>query len=164
MPQLLLIDGGKAQANAALKALLELGISPTQMDICALAKGRSLKKSPNQTRNPLRQRLNTTEYIVFPHRKAPLFLPAHSPSLLLLQRIRDEAHRFALHKHQKMRTKYTLTSTLQQIPGVGKQRTAQLLKTLGSLKKVRSASLQQLEQIQGFSKKLASTIYQQFHP
>ncbi len=163
LPQLLLIDGGKAQVNAALQALKDLHIPPAAMDICGLAKGRSLKRqlksSPRYSSSSIQ-----SEYLVFPLRKNPLYLPANSPCLFLLQRIRDEAHRFALHSHQKLRSKHTLTSALEKIPGIGQQRAVLLLKTIGSLKRIQTASLQQLEDVPGLPKSLALKLHQHFQP
>ncbi len=90
----------------------------------------------------------------------PVVLPLDSPGLLLLRRIRDEAHRFALTYHRNLRGKAARTSILDEIPGVGPKRKKDLIKHFGSVKRIREASLEELQQVPGISAKLAGEIYQ----
>ncbi len=123
MPDLVLIDGGRGQLNAALEALAELGVEETP--IVALAKRR--------------------EELYLPSRPEPLSLPSDHPGLQLLQRVRDEAHRFAVGRHRRRRSKGTLASRLDELPGIGSHRRKALLRRFGSLEGVRQASLEELQ-------------------
>ncbi|HHY16101.1 MAG TPA: excinuclease ABC subunit UvrC [Firmicutes bacterium] len=138
-PDLVLIDGGKGQLNAALQVRAELGL---QMPFLALAERR--------------------EEIYLAGRGEPVLLPADSPGLLLLRKIRDEAHRFALAYHRNLRGKSTRGSVLDEIPGVGPKRKKELIKHFGSVKKIRRASPEDLQAVKGISAKLAAEIYQHF--
>jgi len=122
MPDLILIDGGRGQLNSALEALTELGVEETP--VVGLAK--------------------REEELYLPERPAPLCLPRSDAGLQLLQEIRDEAHRFAVHRHRQRRTKRTLTSRLDEIPGIGPRRRKQLIQRFGSADGVRQASLETL--------------------
>lgn len=122
LPDLILIDGGKGQLGAAMEALAELGIG--HQPIASLAK--------------------REEAIFLPGRDEPVRLPRSSPVLQLVQRVRDEAHRFAVGFHRKTRDKRTLHSELDEIPGVGPARRRKLLSVFGSLRGVRAASLADL--------------------
>jgi excinuclease ABC subunit C len=122
MPDLVLIDGGKGQLAAATAALEELGLG--HQPVASLAK--------------------REELIFTPGRGEPLALPHSSPVLQLVQRVRDEAHRFAIGFHRKVRAKRTITSELDDIPGVGPARRRQLLSRFGSVRGVRGASLEEL--------------------
>lgn len=122
MPDLCLIDGGRGQLNAALSALKELGIDDLQ--ICGLAK--------------------RLEEIVLPLEKKMLSLPRTSPSLRLMQRIRDEAHRFAITYHQKLRNRKVDKSLLDEIEGIGAKRKELLLGTFGSIDAIKQASSEEL--------------------
>jgi excinuclease ABC subunit C len=136
MPDLLVIDGGKGQLNAALEAAaaLELG----QIPMIGLAK--------------------REEEVFLPGRSESLRLPRRSPSLRLLQRARDEAHRFGLAYNRKRRTQRTITSELLNIPGVGPTRRRLLLERFGSLAGVKSASVSELATVPGFSVRLAERV------
>lgn len=157
LPSLILIDGGKGQLGMAVEVLKELGISLEQVDVIGLAKGRSEKR-----RGERREDNEDFEYVVKPNQKNEIRLHRHSTVLHLLQNVRDESHRFAITFHRSLRNKATLHSVLEDIEGVGKNRKKQLLKHFGSLKKVKAASLEELEQAPGISKKLAHTIYDFF--
>jgi excinuclease ABC subunit C len=98
------------------------------------------------------------EEIFIPKRAKPISLPYTSPGLQLLQRIRDEAHRFALGYHHKVRKKQTLTSELDAIPGIGPRRKRSLLKHFGSVPAIREASLEELASVEGMSRSLAQKI------
>jgi excinuclease ABC subunit C len=136
MPDLILIDGGKGHLNAALEILKEL-----QLDSMPAA---SLAKESEE---------------VFVHgRSEPLNIPRTSAALHLLQRVRDEAHRFALGYHQKLRQKESIASALDSVPGIGPRRKKALLKKFGSVRGIREASLDELSQTTGITNKLAEKI------
>jgi excinuclease ABC subunit C len=122
LPDLVLIDGGKGQLGAAMSALEELGLG--DQPVASLAK--------------------REEVIFVPGREEPLVLPRSSPVLQLVQRVRDEAHRFAIGFHRQTRDKRTLRSELDDIPGVGPIKRRKLLSRFGSLRGVRGASVQDL--------------------
>lgn len=146
LPDLLVVDGGKGQLNSALGALKDCGIESRALDIVSLAKERELKDG------------------LFPDRvylsglKDPLFLRANSTELLLLSRLRDEAHRFANTFHGKKRTKSMLHSTLDDITGVGPARKKNLLKHFGSVKNIRLATAEELAKVPSITEKLAKQI------
>ncbi len=126
-PDLILIDGGLGQLSAALEGLKQVG--QEQIPIMGLAKARGEKE----------------ERIFLPGRKNPILLRPTSPATHLVQRIRDEAHRFAITYHRNLRGKALLSSELDQIPGIGKIRRARLLKQFGSLPQIASATDEQLK-------------------
>jgi excinuclease ABC subunit C len=136
LPDLFLIDGGKGQLNAAGEAAERLGF--TGLQFASLAK--------------------REEEVFLPGRPDPLRLSRRSPSLRLLQRIRDEAHRFGLAYNRKRRTQRTITSELLNIPGVGPRRRRLLLERFGSLAGVKSASVSELATVPGFSTRLAERV------
>ena len=136
LPDLFLIDGGKGQLNAALDAAEQLG--HTELQFASLAK--------------------REEEVFLPGRPEPLRLSRRSPSLRLLQRVRDEAHRFGLAYNRKRRTQRTITSELLNIPGVGPRRRRLLLERFGSLAGVKSASVSELATVPGFSTRLAERV------
>ncbi|MCK9526368.1 MAG: excinuclease ABC subunit UvrC [Limnochordia bacterium] len=136
-PDLVLIDGGKGQLGVALGVRDELGLI---MPFLSLAEKR--------------------EEIYLEGQSQPVIWSADSPGLLLLRRIRDEAHRFALTYHRNLRGKATRGSILDDIPGVGPKRKKDLIKHFGSIKKIRSATPEELAEVSGISSKLAAEIYQ----
>jgi excinuclease ABC subunit C len=136
LPDLFLIDGGKGQLNAALEVAERLGLGGLQF--ASLAK--------------------REEEVFLPGRADPLRLSRRSPALRLLQRIRDEAHRFGLAYNRKRRTQRTITSELLNIPGVGPRRRRLLLERFGSLAGVKSASVSELATVPGFSTRLAERV------
>lgn len=123
LPDLLLLDGGKGQLGAARAVLAELGLS--EVFPIALAKEH--------------------EELFLPGRRRPLVLPRRSPALQLLQRVRDEAHRFALEHHRRRRERRTLRSVLDEIPGIGPKRKRVLLERFGSVKALREATAEELQ-------------------
>ena len=135
-PQLIVVDGGQPQVNAAQRALDELGI--TDIALCGLAK--------------------RLEEVWVPGSKDPLILPRSSEGLYLLQRIRDEAHRFAITFHRSRRSKVMLESILDQIPQLGAARRASLLERFGSVAAIRKASLDEIAATPGIGSKIASII------
>ena len=136
IPDLLVVDGGKGQLGAARGALQELGV--TDVALAALAK---------------------REEIIFrPDRSDPIRLGRKNPALHLLQRLRDEAHRFAVSYNRKLRSKRTLRSDLAQIPGIGPERQKLLLSRFGSVRGVRVATAQEIARLPGISETLAVRI------
>jgi excinuclease ABC subunit C len=142
LPDLILLDGGRGQLAAGLKALEAIGLDYVPM--VSLAK--------------------RAEEVYTPDRLEPLVLDLTSPALHALQRVRDEAHRFAVTYHKKLRTRRTISSVLDQIPGVGPALRTSLLKTLGSARAVRGASVAQLAAVPKVRPKLAQRIHDFFHP
>lgn len=147
LPDVLFIDGGQGQLNAALEALDELGM--TGLRVVGIAKG--------PTRRP------GLEELVLPDQEQSLVLPPDSPALHLIQRIRDEAHRFAITGHRGRRDKARVTSGLEAIEGLGPTRRRALLKTLGGLPQVKRATVEELVKVQGINHALAERIHAHFH-
>ncbi len=142
LPDLVLIDGGRGQLNAGLGVLAELGLD--WVPVIALAKQR--------------------EEVYRGESAEPLLLDPTSPGLHTLQKIRDEAHRFAVTYHKKLRTRRTIQSALDGIPGVGPTIRTSLLKTLGSARRVRESTVAELAAVPKITPKLAQRIYDHFHP
>jgi excinuclease ABC subunit C len=147
LPDILLIDGGKGQVAEAAAVLEELQVSG--VGLVGVAKGPDRK--PGQ------------EVLIMPGRKTPTVLAADSPSLHLIQQIRDEAHRFAITGHRQRRAKARNTSVLEGIAGLGPKRRQQLLKQFGGLQEVARAGVEDLASIPGISKQLAQRVYDVFH-
>lgn len=145
-PDLLIVDGGKGHLNIALKVLKELNI--VSIDVIGVAK--------EEGRH---DRGTTAEQIFLPNVKDPLFLPPHSPVLFLLQRIRDEAHRFAITYQKKRRTKATIKSELSRIPGIGPARQKALLRHFGSFKRIKEATREELAQVKGITSANIDSIF-----
>lgn len=135
MPDLVIVDGGKGQLSSALAALAEVGAT---VPICGLAK--------------------ENEEIFLPGQPVSILLPRDSQALFLVQRIRDEAHRFAVTFHRERRTKSTFQSALDTIAGVGPKRKKALLRHFGSVKAIREASPAEIAQVEGISMELAEQI------
>jgi excinuclease ABC subunit C len=136
-PQLLLIDGGKPQVAAAKAALEELGID--DIAVAGLAK--------------------RLEEIFLPGAEDPVILSRRSQGLYLLQRIRDEAHRFAITYHRAKRSRRVSTSVLEEIPGVGPHRRKALMRAFGTLARLRAASVEELAAVPGVGDELAATVH-----
>ena len=147
LPDLILIDGGKGQVAAAQEALQELGISDA--NLLGVAKGEGRKPGLEQLISPLLEK--------------PLQLPSNHAALHLIQHIRDEAHRFAIQGHRNRRGKARTSSSLEDITGVGAKRRQRLLGRFGGLKGVLTASIEELQQTDGISRKLAEKIYRELH-
>ena len=144
LPNLILIDGGKGHLNAGHDVLQALNLMD-RLDLVCIAKGKF--------RNNL-----VTDEVYLPQQKKPVLFHENSPSRFLMQRIRDEAHRFAISYHRKLRGKKTLESPLELIPGIGKKRRLMLLKKFGSLENIQKASLEDLVILPGITKLLAERI------
>ena len=146
-PDLLVIDGGRGQVAIAALVLAEHGLQDVRL--VGIAKGPERK--PGE------------EDIVFPERETVLNLPPDHPGLHLLQQIRDEAHRFAIQGHRARRAKARVTSSLEEIPGVGARKRQALLAQFGGLKGVRAASVDDLARVPGVSRALAEAIFAALH-
>lgn len=144
LPNLILIDGGRGHLNIAHKALQDLELVD-KIDLACIAKGK------------FRNDLKTDEIYLF-HEKAPILFRENSPSRFLLQRVRDEAHRFAITYHRKLRTTKTLASPLEAISGIGKKRRLLLLKKFGNLENIKLASVEEIASIPGITEELAGKI------
>ncbi|PIQ97876.1 MAG: excinuclease ABC subunit C [Nitrospinae bacterium CG11_big_fil_rev_8_21_14_0_20_56_8] len=144
LPGLVLVDGGRGHLNTAMKILEEVGVAG-RVDVACIAKG------------PHRNKAETDE-VYLPGHKDPVLFRENSPSRFLLQRIRDESHRFAIGFHRQLRQKNTLRSPLESIRGIGKKRRVQLLKKFGSLDNIRKAPLEELQSIPGITPELAKEL------
>jgi len=147
MPDVLFVDGGKGQLAEAMTVLDELELD--WLTVVAVAKGRS--------RRPGAERLFR------PDSDKATALPPDSPALLLIQQIRDEAHRFAITGHRQRRAKARKTSRLEEIPGLGPKKRRELLRQFGGLQGVISAGVDDLAQVRGIGRTLAETIYNDLH-
>ena len=135
-PDLVLIDGGKGQLNAALELRQELGLDSVPM--ASLAK--------------------ENEEVFIPGSPKPVYIAKDSPALHILQRARDEAHRFAISYHRRLRSKEVITSALDYISGIGPRRKKALLKKFGSIEAIREASSEELSQTEGITLALAQKV------
>jgi excinuclease ABC subunit C len=135
-PNLVVVDGGPLQAEAAARALTELGID--DVAVCGLAK--------------------RLEEVWIPGEEYPVILPRSSEGLYLLQRVRDEAHRFAIAYHRAKRGKAATTSALDDVPGLGPARRKALLKQFGSVRKLSAASIEEIAAVPGIGTRLAATV------
>ncbi len=151
LPDLLMVDGGKGQLGVAVAVLKELGL--TEVDVISLAKMRTEREPTSE------EVRHSDERVFLPGRKNPVILRQNSTALFLLQRVRDEAHRFAITYHRELRRKERLSSPLDGIPGVGKVRRRALLRYFGSLKRVRMASVEELTRVPHIAPLLAEVIH-----
>jgi len=147
LPQLIIIDGGKGQLGVAIDVMQEVGLSDILM--IGIAKGEDRKPG--------------LETMIFSDSGEMFNLPTDNVGLHLLQQIRDEAHRFAISGHRAKRGKARMQSSLEGIAGVGGKRRKALLTRFGGLDGVKSASMDELAEVDGVSKRLAQTIYEQLH-
>ncbi len=202
-PDLLVIDGGKGQLNAALAAAKDLGV-PTRpspgnvgapfVELVGLAKSRLVGGPELGTTRVIARRgrgagggapsgaaalanaaeaaergfvselARSPERVFLPARKDPVVLRQNSAELFLLARLRDEAHRFAITFHRKLRRERNFQSVLEEIPGIGEGRKRTLLRHFGSLKRVREAALAEIAEVDGFGPKQAGAVFEFFHP
>jgi excinuclease ABC subunit C len=210
LPDLIVIDGGKGQLNAALAAAKDLGV-PTKpspgnegapfVELCGLAKSRLLDATSLGTARVVGGRAcrrsgragepgdapggaapadladaaeavekgfvselaRSPERVFLPGRKDPIVLRQNSAELFLLARLRDEAHRFAITFHRKLRRERNFQSVLEEIPGIGTGRKKALLRHFGALKRVKEATLDEIAQVEGFGPKQARAVFEFFH-
>jgi excinuclease ABC subunit C len=193
-PDLVVIDGGKGQLNAALAAARDLGVAARPVpgnpgvpfvEMAGLAKSRLLDAHALGTARVVSGRAararrtadaaeaaekgfvaeaaRTPERVFLPGRKDPLVLRQNSAELFLLTRLRDEAHRFAISFHRELRRGRNLQSVLEEIPGIGATRRRALLRSLGSLKRVREASVEEIAAVEGFGPRQAQAVHDFFH-
>ncbi|PLX94861.1 MAG: excinuclease ABC subunit C [Desulfuromonas sp.] len=156
LPDMVLIDGGKGQLAMVEDVMAQLNLQ-SRIDLVSIAKSRV-------KRNVRGHAVERSEERFFrPGRKNPIVLRQGSPALFMLERLRDEAHRFAITHHRKVRNKATLESELDKIPGVGPGRRKVLLKHCGSVAKVKKASLEELRQVPGLPDSVAEGIFAYFH-
>jgi len=148
MPDVLFVDGGKGQLAEAMKVLEKLELD--WLTVVAVAKGRA--------------RRSGAERMFVPSSDKPLQLAPDSPALLLVQQIRDEAHRFAITGHRHRRAKARTKSPLEQIPGLGPKKRRELLRQFGGLQGVVGAGVDDLVKVHGIGRTLAETIYNELHP
>lgn len=139
LPDLIVIDGGKGQLSSALEVIRGLGL---EMPVVGLAK--------------------RLEEIFQEGCSESILLPKDSPAIHLMQRIRDEAHRFAITYHRKLRSKRNMVSVLDNIPGIGESRRQALWKAFGSIQAIKDADIEQLAQVEGMNKKVAESIHRYF--
>jgi excinuclease ABC subunit C len=139
-PDLIIIDGGKGQLSSAREIILEKGMD---VAIVGLAKREELIFRPNES-----------EPIVLSHKIAPL---------MMLQRLRDEAHRYAITYHRKLRSKNISASSLDDIAGIGKKRKMNLLKEFGTIDNIKKASIEELAKTEGMNLKTAENVYNYYH-
>jgi len=149
-PDLLVVDGGKGQLNVALEVLRELEIN--EIDAVGLAKLR-VERDVHAA-----EIAHSEERVFLPGRKNPVILKRNSTALFLLQRVRDEAHRFAITYHRQLRTSERLRSALDTIPGIGSTRRKRLLRHFGSVQRIREATVEALSEVPGISVGLATQI------
>lgn len=156
LPDLVVVDGGIGQLNAVSAIVRELGLEG-RFDLVSLAKSRtdsdvqssSIKKSD--------------ERIFLPARRNPVVLRQNSPALLLLARIRDEAHRFAIEYHRKLRGKHGISSGVMEISGIGPKRRGALLKHFGSLQKLQEAGMEEIASVEGMTRAISQVVYGWLH-
>jgi len=141
-PQLILLDGGKGQLGVGVRVLAQLGLTD-EIPIAALAK--------------------TFEEVFVPGRSDPVVIPRGSEALFLLQRVRDEAHRFAITYHRQLRGKSMTKSALEGVPGLGPGRRTRLLRHYGTLKALRAASLDDLDALPWLPEAVADAVYEHLH-
>ncbi len=200
LPDLLVIDGGKGQLNAALAAARDLGVpvkpvpgnpAAPYVEVIGLAKSRLVAGDLGATRVISRRAARgrradprpaalataaevaekgfaaeaerTPERVFLPARKDQIVLRQNSAELFLLTRLRDEAHRFAITFHRKLRRERNFQSVLESIPGVGDGRKKALLRHFGALKRVRAATLEELRAVEGFGERQAAAVFEFFH-
>jgi len=155
LPDMILLDGGKGQLSAAKQVVVELGLED-EMDLVSIAKSRV-------KRNVRGHAVERSEERFFrPERKNPIILRSGSAPLFMLERLRDEAHRFAITHHRRLRHKAGLESALEQIEGIGPKRRVRLLRHFGSVAKIKKASLEELQQLEWLPDSAAAAVHAYF--
>lgn len=157
LPDLIVIDGGKGQLNVAVEVLRELSLLG-KVPVCGLAKSR-LRASKQGVR--VKQR--TEERVFLPNRKLPILFDQGDPALFILTRIRDEAHRFGITYHRKLRSRASLRTGLEDLPGIGPKRRRALIAHFGSMTRLRAATPEEIAQVKGITPKPAAEIHAHLH-
>ena len=150
LPDLVVVDGGKGQLAMAIAAMAEIGVK--DVDAAALAKMRVQSAARSAEIHRLEER------VFLPRQSNPVILKRNSNALFLLQRVRDEAHRFAITYHKNLRAKQTLYSALDRIPGIGGARKRALLRRFGSIKRIQEATVEQLMEVPSMNEKTARDV------
>jgi len=156
LPDLVVVDGGIGQLNAVQEIVAELGLTGS-FDLVSLAKSRVL----HEASAPVVQK--SDERVFLPGRKNPVVLRQNSKPLLLLAAIRDEAHRFAIGYHRKLRGKEGLASAIETVPGIGPKRRVALLKHFGSLQRLKEASEDEIKAVPGMNRTTAEAVHRGLH-
>ncbi|HXR65857.1 MAG TPA: helix-hairpin-helix domain-containing protein, partial [Ktedonobacteraceae bacterium] len=144
LPDLVIIDGGKGQLSAAMEVMRELKLAIPTIGVA--------KEEGSHSK------LNTAEEIYIPGASDPIILPRSSQGLYLLQRIRDEAHRFSITYHRKLRSEKTFKSVLDEIPGIGPKRKKALMLHFGTVKAIGAASIDELAALDGMTRDAAEKV------
>ena len=152
-PDLIVVDGGIGQMNILIKVLEELSIEG--VEAVALAKSRVQKGMAEE------EIVRSDERVFLPGRKNPVVLRQNSSPLLLLARIRDEAHRFAITYHKNLRGKASITSALEKVPGIGAARRKALLNHFGSLSNLRSATCEEIAAVKGMNRGVSEQLWKE---
>jgi len=156
MPDLVIVDGGIGQLNAALEIVRSLGMEE-RFDLVSLAKSR-VKSDASA-----REISKSNERVFLPGRRNPVVLRQNSAHLLLMAAIRDEAHRFAIEYHRKLRSKDGIASEIDQIQGVGARRRIGLLRHFGSLQRLKEAGIDEIAAVKGIGSSVAETVHAELH-
>ena len=151
LPDLIMVDGGKGQLGVALSVTKELGIEG--VDVIGLA-----KEVSDDGKGHVSRIRKGEDRVYIPKRKDPIYLSRYPNALFLLQRVRDEAHRFAISYHRILKKKKDFYSVLDKIPGIGESRKKALLINFGSINKIREASRKELRNVPGIGKEIASQV------
>lgn len=161
-PDLIVIDGGKGQLSVALSALKDVGLDPDtdNISLIGVSKARRLN---NQGEKRIDRTMGAAEDQIVMPGKEPFLAPPRDPGLFFLQRLRDEAHRFAIGAHRAKRKKALSANPLDDIPGIGAKRKRALLNHFGSAKEIARANAQDIAAVEGVSAALAQRIYEFFH-
>jgi excinuclease ABC subunit C len=146
LPDLLVVDGGAGQVSAAWKVIQELGIVGA-LDLLGIAKGKE----------------GAVDALFLPGNNLPIRLDSHAPELLFLMKIRDEAHRFGISLHRRLRQQHSFSSPLDSVSGIGKVRKQRLLTFFGSLRRIQSATVDELAAVPGIGREQALRIWEEFH-
>jgi excinuclease ABC subunit C len=155
-PDLVVVDGGTGQLNAVQEIVAELGLTGS-FDLVSLAKSRVTHDATAQSAE------KSDERIFLPGRKNPVVLRQNSKPLLLLAAVRNEAHRFAIGYHRKLRSKEGIASGIDSVSGIGPKRRIALLAHFGSLQRLWEASMEEIVTVPGFSRTTAETVYRGLH-
>lgn len=156
LPDLVVVDGGIGQLNAAQEIISELGLAG-RFDLVSLAKSRTARDVSADTVH------KSDERVFLPGRKNPVVLRQNSPPLLLLAAIRDEAHRFAIEYHRKLRGKEGVASGIDAVPGIGPRRRTALLKHFGSLQRLKEVGVEEIASVDGMNRATAETLHRELH-